>query len=119
MFQFSAGDRLRAPDDEVVRQHATNHCKNQAEVELANPADGLAADIGRERRVDVHLRRRELFRDSWMALSTGARKVRGMDRGARITRWKNAMRPMATGAVGNDLRSQPRCQSVIAREISG
>src|SRR5256885_10333680 len=41
----------------------------------------------------------------------------GVNGGARIAGGEDTVRPMATGAVGDDLRSEFRRQSVIARQI--
>src|SRR5436305_5805112 len=41
----------------------------------------------------------------------------GVNRGARISGREDSLRAMATGAIGYDLRSELRCQSVVARQI--
>ncbi len=111
-------DHFGAPDDEVVQQHAADHHEDHAEIEGANPADRLAADVGRERRIHVYLCGGELFRDARMALTAGAGEVGVIDRGPRIARRKNVVHAVAAGAIGDDLRSSARRQSVIARQIS-
>ena len=119
VLHFAPGDHLRPPDDEVVQQHAADHGEDHAEIEAANPAHGLAADVGRERRIDVNLGGSEFFRDAGMALAAGARQIRVIDRRPRIAGGKNVVHAVATGAVGDDLRAPARRQPVIAGQIRG
>src|SRR5215472_17573048 len=93
-FELPAGNDLGAPDDEVVQQHAADHGEDQTEVCLANPADGFASDVGRERHINVHFPRGEFLGHTRMALSAGARQIRRMNGRTWIARRKNAVRSM-------------------------
>src|SRR5579864_3822725 len=104
LLQFAARDHLRAPDDEVVQQHAADYGEDHPEIELANPANGLAADVGRERRIDVHFAGSKFLSHTRMALSARLRQVAWMNRRAWIGGGEDAVRAVATGAVGYDLR---------------
>src|SRR5580698_6748522 len=117
--QFASGHNFGSPDDEVVQQHHADDGEDHAEVEAANPAHSLAANIGGEWRVHMNLGRREFLGDSGMALSAGAGKIRAIDGRSRIARRKDAVRAVATGAVGDDLGASAGGEAVIAGEISG
>src|SRR3954463_9511879 len=43
--QLTKGDDLGAPENKVVQQHAANHGEDHAEIKLANPTNGFAADV--------------------------------------------------------------------------
>src|SRR5579871_4441107 len=102
-----------------MQQHAADDGEDHTEIELANPAHGLAADISGERRVDMNLGFDEFLIHARMTLSAGPGEVRRIDGRPRIARRKNVVHAMAAGAIGDDLRPQTRCQSVIAGKISG
>jgi hypothetical protein len=119
VLQFAQRDDLGSPDYEVVQQHAADYGEDHAHVEAANPANCLAAHVGRERRIHVDFGGGKFFCDAGMALSAGAREIRSVRGGSRIARRKNAVRAMATGTVGDHLRSSPRRQPVITGQIRG
>src|SRR5581483_7577795 len=103
---FAPHNGLAAPDDQVVQQHAADHHGNHAEVELANPAHREAAGVGGERCVHVYLADHKLFGDAGMALAAGLHQVCAIDGRARIAGGKDVVHPVATGAIGDDWRSE-------------
>ena len=119
VLDFAPRNHFGSPDDEVVQQHAADHREDHAQVEAANPAHRLAADIGRERRIHVDFGGREFFRDAGMALAASPREIGVVDRRPRIARRKDAVRAVATGAVRDHLRASARRQPVIAGQIRG
>src|SRR5579862_1727843 len=118
VIELPSRNDLGSPDDEIVQEHATDDGEDHAEIEAANPADCLAAHVGGERRVDVNLGSGKFLGYAWMALAAGPREIGPIDGGARIARREDAVRTMATRAVGNHLRSEAGRQSVITSQIS-
>ena len=91
--------------------------KIMQQIKAADPAHGDAADVGGERRIDVDFTEREFFGDAGMALAAGPNQVGAVDGGTRIARGQNVVHAVATGAVGDDLRTEFGSQPVIAGKI--
>ena len=103
MLRLAASHYLGTPDDEVVQQHAADYGEDHAEVEGADPAHSLAADVSRERRIDVHFGGSEFFGDAGVTLAAGSGEVGAVDRRSRVAGREDAVRAVAAGAVGNYL----------------
>ena len=116
---ISTEDGFATPDDQVVQDHAADYAENHQHIKAANPANGLAADVGGERSIDVNLAEQEFIGNAGMALSAGLGQIRLGDRGSGIAGGKNIVHTVATGAVGDDLGSTLGSEAVIARKVSG
>src|SRR5271169_6864329 len=117
LLDLPPGQQLGPPDDEVVCQHAADHRKNHAHVKAADPTHSFAAHVGRERRVDMYLGCGEFFRHARMTLAACPGEIGPVDRGPWITRRKNAVGPVATGAVRDYLRTASGREAVIAGQV--
>ncbi len=88
-------------------------------IEAADPAHGLAAHVGRERRIHVDFRGGEFFGYARVALAASPSQIGVVDGRSRVARRENAVRAVAAGAIRNHLRASLRRQSVVAGQIGG
>jgi len=96
------------PNDEIVQHHATVHDHIQAQIELPNPPDPHAPEVGGERRIDVNLSNHKLLTNPRVALTAGFDQIRAIDRRPGITRGENVVDAMTTGTVRHGLSAKLR-----------
>src|ERR1039457_6421080 len=96
---YAVQDELLAEDDQIIQHHATDDADDHPNIELADVANYLAAEVGFRQAVRMYLEADEFLVGPRMALPAGLRQVGVIDSGTRITGRQNVMYPVATGAI--------------------